>query len=275
MSSQIGYFLGEKLEDSGIDLVCTSRCEQKSRPGCRFIRFDLSKDDPQTIRDVISDCDGLLSIAPIWNSLRLLPQFVDRRAVFIGSTSQFTKAGSSSSQERALAQRIRESQDAVIQSGTRYTILHPTLVYGTYQDRNIFTMIRFIERFGFFVLPPTTGMKQPIFAGDIADAVLACLKTPATIGKTYILSGKEPIDTEKMVKAIFRFLGKRPRIFRLSPRILQWGVGLMGLDPAMIERMQENIVYGHEEASRTFGFTPMTFETGLKAYRRASAHPDR
>ncbi|MGE8637347.1 MAG: NAD-dependent epimerase/dehydratase family protein [Achromobacter sp.] len=216
-----------------------------------------------------------VSLAPIW----VLPGYFDalmaagvKRIVALSSTSRYTKTTSSVPAEQALARRLIDAESALAEwaeaSGVEYVILRPTMIYGGDADGNVSEIARFIRRFGAFpVFGAARGLRQPVKAADIAAASLVALRVPAAANQAYNLSGGETLTYRDMVARIFASLGRRPRILtvplgvfscaltvvRCLPRYRHWSVG-------MAQRMNEDLVFPHDDARRDLGYRPAAFE---------------
>lgn len=216
-----------------------------------------------------------ICVAPIW----VLPDYLDllkkhraKRVVVLSSTSQFTKDDSSDPEEQAVARKLTDAEQQVRgwaeSHGVEWVILRPTLIYGLGRDKNISEIARFILRFGFFPLfGKANGLRQPIHAGDVASACLTALQASNTANRAYNISGGETLSYRKMVVRIFSALNLRPRIFPVPFWIFRFAITLLRRIPryrkwstAMAERMNQDLVFDHSEASRDFGFKPRDFE---------------
>lgn len=117
------------------------------------------------------------------------------------------------------------------------TILRPSAVFGP-EDR-FFNMFAELARYVPF-LPLIGGGKtkfQPVYAGDVADAVVACL-TRAPIGdhdprgKTYELGGPEIVDMREIYDRIFTHTRRRRNLMTLPWGMAKMQAGFMGMLPA-------------------------------------------
>lgn len=220
-----------------------------------------------------------VSLAPIW----VLPNYLDllisngvRRVVVLSSTSRFTKNHSPDMQEQSVAKRLAEGERIFInwanQRNVEWSILRPTLVYGGARDKNVSEIARFIRRFGFFpLLGRSNGLRQPVHADDVAEACVSALEAKNLSGRAYNLSGGEALTYREMVKRVFIALGRPPRLvtvpswafhsavicLRCFPRYRSWTF-------AMAERMNQDLVFDHEEARRDLGFSPRVFRPRLE-----------
>lgn len=215
-----------------------------------------------------------ICVAPIW----VLPEYFEilksagaEHIVALSSTSRFSKDSSTDTAERKLAQRLTDAeihlQTWAIDSGIKWTILRPTLIYGLGRDKNIAEIARMIRRFGIFpVFGKAQGLRQPIHAEDVAKACLAALQLPQTVNKAYNISGGETLSHRDMVIRIFTSLGQRPRLITVPLWIFSIAVTVLRIMPryrhwstAMVERMNKDLVFDHSDAVRDLHFKPRPF----------------
>ncbi|MBU2621101.1 MAG: NAD-dependent epimerase/dehydratase family protein, partial [Proteobacteria bacterium] len=194
-----------------------------------------------------------------------------KHIVAISSTSRFTKSISSDPTEQALAERLADSEERLIAwaktKDVTWTILRPTLIYGLGSDKNISVIARFIRRFAFFpFLGAARGLRQPIHVHDVASSCLAALNEGKAINRSYNLSGGETLTYREMVGRIFSAMGKSPRFvtfplwtFRMAVAFLRVLPRFRHLSAAMAERMNQDLVFDHEDACRDLGFSPLPF----------------
>lgn len=266
-TSLIGHFLLPRLAAQGFPVIAISRHPPHPEGW-------LLQDITQPFH-LSTPCTALLHLAPLWHLPKLLeslgPQ-TPTRIIAISSTSRFSKQDSSSSTERETARKLAEAEEHLAhfrhQHHIEWTIFRPTLIYGAGLDKNITTITRFIQRFGFFpVIGKAQGLRQPLHADDIALACLTALHNPATFRHAYNLSGGETLTYRHMVERIFLNLGKIPRILSIPPALFHTSIQLarllprfQQLTPEMADRMNADLVFSAENASRDFGFTARTFQ---------------
>ena len=80
---------------------------------------------------------------------------------------------------------------AIETSSLKYTILRPTMIYGSDRDRNMWRLIRFMRYSPIVpIFGDGTSLQQPIYVDDVAQAIVGCLGSDKTIGKSYNIAGK-------------------------------------------------------------------------------------
>ena len=188
------------------------------------------------------------------------------RAVFVSTTAIFTQLNAKSKSVRLAAEH------AVVSSGLDYTILRPTMIYGSPRDRNMWRLIRFMR---YSSIVPVFGdgnyLQQPIYVEDVALAIVSCLCNDQTIGKSYNIAGKSPLTYNQVIDTIAGQLNKRVWKVHIPSApvvsLLKFLERLHIPSPIKAEqvlRLNENKNFSYEEAKRDFGFRPLAFEEGIK-----------
>src|SRR5207244_6121463 len=108
-----------------------------------LLTVDLA--DARSLTEALKGADSLINVASL--GFGHAPSIVGsaiaagiRRAVFISTTAVETTLSASTKSVRLAAEEI------IRNSGLAYTILRPTMIYGTSRDRNICRLIRYVNR---------------------------------------------------------------------------------------------------------------------------------
>ncbi|MDD5037651.1 MAG: NAD(P)-dependent oxidoreductase [Methylococcaceae bacterium] len=275
-TSQIGVFLLPRLVAQGFQVHAISR-----NPPSRHVAggiWHAANIVAGELPDLRVDC--IIHLAPLPLLPALLPILAShdenpdglRRVIAFGSTSRFTKQGSTDPDEREFANLLEEAEDKIARfcepRGIAWTVFRPTLIYGCGKDKNISTIARFIRKFGFFpLIGGAKGLRIPVHAEDLAAACLAVMGSQASFNHAYNLSGGEILCYREMVERIFQAEGKKPVFLRI-PLVLFSGLIVMArlfphyrhLSVEMAKRMTEDLCFDHADAKRDFNFVPRRFE---------------
>jgi uncharacterized protein YbjT (DUF2867 family) len=193
-----------------------------------------------------------------------------RRGLFVSTTAILTRlpVASRASRERG-EQLVRESR-------LDWTIVRPTMIYGTPADRNIARLIRFVEHSPVIPVIAPDALQQPVHVEDVAGAIVACLMTPSSIGRTYTLSGREPLTFESLVRETVRATGRRRVVVRLPFAPMLRAVQVYNaiapsprIKVEQVLRLREHKAFDYSAAARDFGFSPRSFAEGLRDEVRA------
>ena len=144
----------------------------------------------ETLVQALHDIDVLVNIASL--GFGHAPATVNaaqiagvKRSVFISTTAIFTTLNASSKSIRLAAEQSIQTSDL------DYTILRPTMIYGTGRDRNMSRLIRYIQRWPIIpVFGDGNYLQQPVYVGDLVKAIIAVIDAPKTIRKSYKRSSK-------------------------------------------------------------------------------------
>ena len=233
-----------------------------------FVVGDLH--DPATVTAALAGADTLVNVASLgfgwtdslFDSIR---QSSLSRGVFVSTTAILTKLPVKSRPVREHGERLAR------ESALAWTIVRPTMIYGTPEDRNIARLIRFVERWPVVPVVAPDALQQPVHVADVAAAIAACLRAPRTVGQTYNLSGREPLTFEALVRETVRATGKRRMFVRLPIGPLVHAVRLYGRAVAhpritveQVLRIQEHKAFDHTAAHDDFGFSPRSFAEGVR-----------
>lgn len=188
-----------------------------------------------------------------------------RRGVFVSTTAIFTDLDPESKVIRLEAEaRIRDS-------GMDYTIIRPTMIFGTDEDRNMSRLIRHVARWPVVPVPgPGTSLMQPVHAADLAKAIVAAASTSIAIGREYNVSGADPITYNQTLDLIAELLGRRVLRVHVPLRLmipLFWLYERLMAHPRLsvekLYRLNEDRAFSNAEARQDLGFETMAFREGI------------
>jgi uncharacterized protein YbjT (DUF2867 family) len=186
------------------------------------------------------------------------------RLVVVGSTSAHSAYAFRSGPKLEMERVVRSS-------GLLWTIVRPTMIYGSERDKNIHRLLRFLDRWPFFpMFGPGTNLWQPVYHEDCARAILETLKHPETVHQSYDLPGANPLTYLDLVKTAAAALGRRPRIIRIPiepvRRVLVAAERLrlpLPVDSGQVTRLREDKAYPYGDARRDFDYAPRPFREGV------------
>jgi nucleoside-diphosphate-sugar epimerase len=238
-------------------------------PEIEWVKGDLS--DTQLLTSAMKGTDALVNIASLGfghadSIVSAVRRVGIQRAIFISTTAIFTQLNAKSKNTRLAAEQ------AIRVSELKYTILRPTMIYGSPRDRNMWRLIRFLRA---SPVAPIFGdgnyLQQPIHVDDVAWVVISCLSTDRTIGKNYNIAGRHPISYNEVIDTVARQLNKHvwKVHFPSGPAVLLLksfeNLHIpFPITAEQILRLNENKNFDYEQAEMDFGFDPMSFEDGIR-----------
>lgn len=227
--------------------------------------------DSQSLSTAMQGADALVNIASLGFGhadaiISTAKATGIQRAIFISTTAIFTQLNAPSKKVRVAAEHAIEA------SGLNYTILRPTMIYGSSRDRNMWRLIRFMR---YSPVVPVFGdgkdLQQPIYVDDVAQAVVSCLSNDATIGKSYNIAGRHPLTYNDVIDTTARLMHRRVWKICVPSKPI---VSLLRLfekfripfpiKAEQVQRLNENKDFSYAKAQKDFGFGPLSFEEGIR-----------
>jgi nucleoside-diphosphate-sugar epimerase len=227
--------------------------------------------DMDSLSASMQGTDALINIASLGfghadSIIRAAKKAGMQRAIFLSTTAIFTQLNAKSKSIRLDAERAIES------SGLQYTILRPTMIYGSPRDRNMWRLIQFMRRSPIVpIFGDGNSLQQPIHVDDVAQAVIQCLVSGKTICKSYNIAGKHPLTYNQVIDTIDVQIKKRVMKFHIpyaaAVAVMKFFERLhipLPIKAEQVLRLNENKDFEYEDAANDFGFTPLSFEDGLR-----------
>ncbi|MDJ0704398.1 MAG: NAD-dependent epimerase/dehydratase family protein [Leptolyngbyaceae cyanobacterium MO_188.B28] len=222
-------------------------------------RHILSEETFDTIFHLVQ----LRHVPTILDSLQTLGQIP--RLVIIGTTGVYSKYNQYSVEYKTAETRLKSYPGP-------YCLLRPTMIYGSYRDKNIHKLIRFCHKYGFFpVFGPGNNLLQPVHADDLAKTLLYLWENPHIAGE-YDLSGGTVVSFRELLALVSQLISKPVRQISLP---LKFGISMARIleailktrSPVKVEqilRLQEDKAYPHKAAQKDLAFYPRSLEEGLR-----------
>jgi len=189
------------------------------------------------------------------------------RAVFISTTSIFSRLPTVSKPVRVAA------EDTIRASALDWTIIRPTMIYGTSADRNMARLLRGLRRLPIVPLPGGgTGLQQPVHVDDLAAAIVGALDRPATVHRSYDVAGPQPLTLRTVIEQASGAVDRHPRLVSvpLTPvvgvvRLYEVIASSPRLKWEQVARLAEDKAVEIGPARADLAFEPRPFAEGIRA----------
>jgi uncharacterized protein YbjT (DUF2867 family) len=195
------------------------------------------------------------------------------REAGIGRFVHFSAIGADMRSPSAYARTKAAGEEAIRDAFPTATILRPSVVFGP-EDQffNRFAAIAMVSP----VLPLIGGGHtrfQPVYVGDVADAVVRCLDGAESEGRTYELGGPEIYSMRELFELLLREIHRRRLLIDLPFGLAALQARFLSLlpnpplTPDQVELLKvDNIVAPGAMTLQTLGITPTPVETILPSY---------
>lgn len=254
----------------GREVRCLVRGESPNVSRLDQERVEVVRGDAGSAADLLralSGADALVHVAGI----EYAPQVVRaargagvERIVVVGSTSAHSSYEFRSEPKRRMENVVRQSE-------LSWTIVRPTMIFGSELDKNMRRLLRFLDRSPVFpIFGSGENLWQPVYYKDCARGVLAALERPEAISESYDLPGAEPLSYMELVCTAAATLDKKPRLVNvpLEPvrKLLKFAESLslpLPVKSEQVQRLREDKAYPYEKARDDLGYAPRAFAEGI------------
>ena len=196
----------------------------------------------------------------------------------IGRLVQMSALGADAESESSYARTKAQGEAAVRAHVPSAVVMRPSIVFGP-EDHffNRFAAMATISP----VLPLPGGGKtlyQPVFVGDVGNAIATCIVDPATAGRTFEIGGPETLSFKQLMELMLRVI-HRKRLLLPLPYPVAGLIGLMGdiqtkvlpiapvLTRDQVELLKsDNVCSGQHPGLADLGIKPAAAEAIIPAY---------
>ena len=194
---------------------------------------------------------------------------------------QMSAIGADPASPAAYARTKAAGEQAVRAAFPAAAIARPSIVFGP--EDSFFNRFATLARFA-PALPLIGGGKtlfQPVYVGDVADALLRLVEDPATAGRTYELGGPRVYSFRALLELMLREIGRRRLLVPLPFGLASFQAGLLELldratcqilPPPPLTRdqvrllMRDNIVSDGSLTLADLGIRPTALELVIPGY---------
>jgi NADH dehydrogenase len=204
-----------------------------------------------------------------------LPGRIARAAVAAGVTRmvQISAIGADLSARSAYARSKAQGEQAVRAALRAATILRPSIVVGP--EDGFFNRFAAMARL-LPALPLIGGGRtrfQPVWVGDVADAIVAALEREDARGETFELGGPKVYSFAELMRYMLKVVGRRRLLLPLSFEVATLQARVMELLPAppltrdQVELLKtDNVVGAQARTLADLGITPTPIELVVPDY---------
>lgn len=236
----------------------------------RLKAFELHYGDAQDVRSMekaLRGMDAFVHIAGIGYAPQVLEAMHRagvERLVAVSSTSAYSRFEFRSAP-------LLNNEALLRESGLSWTVVRPSMIYGTELDHNMHRLLRFLDRFPVFPLfGDGENLWQPVYYEDLAQGMYTAFTRPGTEGEIYDLPGERPFPFVELVRTAAGALNKKVRIVHLPAEPIRRGLLVterlrvpLPVKSEQVLRLREDKAYFYEKAREELGYAPRAFAEGI------------
>ena len=233
--------------------------------GCELVYGDAR--DAGSMERALRDTDAFVHIAGIEYAPQVLEAALRagvERLVLVSSTSAHSRFKFRSAPKLEMEARVRKS-------GLSWTVVRPSMIYGSELDHNMHKLLCFLGRFSVFPLFGSgENLWQPVYYEDLARGMYEALVRKVAVGGIYDLPGACPLRYVDLVHVAASTLGKKIRILRIPAEPVRRGLLIaerfklpLPVKSDQVLRLREDKAYSYEKAREELNYAPRAFEEGI------------
>ena len=282
----IGQHLVKQLVDTQTPVCCLIRPSTRARsfaPGVSVHVVAGDVNDLPALRVAMYHVTHVIHLAGVWEendrdtfeatNLRGTQNVIDSmKEVGIKRLITISSIGADTHSAYAYLRNKAQVDDLVEASSLDYTILQSSAVYGP-DDNWTETIALALRRFPFFFPIPGDGRvrMQPLFVGDLARCILACVADDKSSRKTYVVGGPQHLSYDDVVNMIMQVTQHPRRKRNLRPNSARsWSNFMRGFmagrnlyTDTLLDLLSVDRTTTLDAISFQFGATPVRMSTAL------------
>lgn len=221
--------IAQLLQSDGLELIAVDKHPRNTallrelHPGLKVIEADLAEAGPW--EEVATTCDAIVMLQAQIGGID--PASFERNNIAAterllacaakGQRAYVVHVSSSvvNSAARDLYTESKKRQEALVAAcGLPHVILRPTLMFGWFDRKHVGWLRWFMRRAPVFPVPGDGRyLRQPLFAGDFAAIIGACLA--GRLEGAYNISGLERVDYVDLIRLVRETDGSRTPIIHI------------------------------------------------------------
>ena len=159
-----------------------------------------------------------------------------------------------------------KAQDYVAASGLAWTAFRPSVVWGPHDEfANVQARLIRLTPLIFPIVGDGKARFQPVYVGDLVEAVARAIDDDATIGRELEIGGPEVLTYEQIVRRVLAVLGARRALIHVPVPVLRPAVAIMAklpnppVTPSLLDLLKVDNVTPQNALAEHFGIAPHPF----------------
>ena len=270
-SGRSGKAIARALAARGDTVIAVVRSPEKLDSAQRVTARQADLGDASALAAALADAKRIVSTAHARHIPAILTAAPEPASLIaLGSTRKFTRWPDDH------GNGVLAGEAALLASGRKGMILHPTMIYGAQGEDNVQRLASLLRRLPLIPLPNGgRSLVQPVYQDDVTRAVLAALDLAETGGITgpevLVIAGPRAVTYRQFIEAILRAAGLGTRFFLPVPGVVLEALaplaaklpGFPEIGRAEIRRLLEDKAFPIQPMTERLGIVPVDLDIGL------------
>lgn len=250
-SGFVGGWIANRLSERGICVTIPTRHRDNTKqlillPTVYMVDADVH--DPQALAELMNGVDAVINLVGILHDrdssqpygkrfaaahvdlpkkiLAAMRQAGVRRLVHMSALKAAIDAPSAYLRSKGAGEAALRAAMGEFE----ITTFRPSVIFGP-DDSFLNTFATLLGLFPILPLAGSNARFQPVYVGDVADVLAACLTDQATFGQTYELCGPKVYTLRELVEYTGKLIGRRRLVIDLPDALAYLQAGLLSLLP--------------------------------------------
>lgn len=141
------------------------------------------------------------------------------------------------------------------ETGMEIVILRPPLVYGPGVKGNFLRLLQAVAHGTPLPLASIENRRSLVYVGNLVDAIITCMDSPAAAGKIWLVSDGEEVSTPALIRKLAAAMNQSPRLLPCPPVLLQLVGALIGKHAA-VSRLTGSLIVDASPLRRELNWSP-------------------
>lgn len=159
-------------------------------------------------------------------------------------------------------------EEIITASSLDWTIFRPTPIFGPGDNKNFATLASFVRKLP--ILPAIHCYMEPVFVGDVCQAILAVLENPISNRQIYYLPGGKGYDFVEILKIVSRAQNLKRLIIPLPPFLFLPAIKIFEkifsntpLESYQVKKWLKTKPLDASKTKKDLGYNPISFKQGV------------
>jgi uncharacterized protein YbjT (DUF2867 family) len=168
-------------------------------------------------------------------------------------------------------------QAVMAASDLEVTVFRPSVVFGR-EDRFVNTFACLARFSPVLMIPCPDARFQPVYVGDVANAIVSSLEEPDAHGRSYELAGPRQYTLKELVRQVCHWTGRHRLVLGLPEKLSYasaWLMEKMPLQLMSVDNVRSMKVANTTQMRFPFGIQPQALEAVAPVYLMPSGPRER
>ncbi|MBU8537462.1 complex I NDUFA9 subunit family protein [Falsiroseomonas tokyonensis] len=251
----------------------------------QIVPLQVSVTDPAALARAVQGADVVINLVGILYERRPgdfarvqgeAPGLIAEAAARAGARRMvhISAIGADAASDSLYARSKAQGEAAVRAAFPQATILRPSVVFGP-EDQFFNRFAGMAQMLPFMPVVSGASRFQPVFVGDVADAVMVALESDAALGTTYELGGPRVMTMREVLRFILETTRRRRRMLEMPMGFMRFQAGLLEKLPNPALTRDQLLLLGRDNVAAAgvpglaeLGIAPKSVEAVVPAYLR-------